>query len=122
MALTEDFDNDNLNRLTKSTLSSGIVKTYSYFGSGNIKSKSDFGDTHVYGESAAGPHAVTTVKNVGVTVGSYGYDQNGSMTQRTQGGATTIFNYTAFNMPDAINESSGDYSRFKYDHARSRMI
>ena len=120
--LIEDFLYDNLNRLTKSTLNSGIVKTYSYYGSGNIKSKSDFGDTYVYGENGAGPHAATTVKSGVTTVGSYKYDANGSMTQRVTGNVTTNFTYTAFNSPSAMAEVGGDYSNFEYDHNRARML
>ena len=91
----EAYQYDELQRLLGSTRSwSGIAPTastllgdeYAYDDLGNISSKSDYGDKYVYGDQArtnnlAGPHAVLSVSNGGVTKATFSYDLNGNLIQ-----------------------------------------
>ncbi len=76
------FGYDALNRLTKATGSYGIF-TYAYDPIGNMIEKE--GVTMRYGESGAGPHAVTSVGN-GLGPGgaelSLAYDSNGNLVKK----------------------------------------
>jgi len=119
--ISETFTYDGLNRLKTGHLNSPIGsfdKTYDYDAIGNIKEKSDFADQYFYGQTAyAGPHAVTTVKYQGTTIGTYQYDANGNM---TNGGGRSI-DYTWFNKPTSVTEGS-NFSSFSYDTSHMRIV
>jgi len=116
--VNETFQYDTLNRLTAVT--GPANKSYAYDALGNITNKSDFGDTYIYGEASAqpaGPHAVTTVKKVGVIVASYRYDANGNM---TSGPGRTV-TYTSFNLPSQVTQGSV-INTFTYSAEHERTV
>jgi len=92
--LSERFTYDDLNRLTRSTLSTGqsTDQTYDYLG--NITSKSDVG-MYLYGTK---PHAVTKAGNI-----SYTYDAVGNRISASHGES---IEYTSFNKPSKIIKGS----------------
>jgi RHS repeat-associated protein len=128
----EDFDYDDLNRLSGSTITSGPVAgnpdvsvTIGYDGFGNIISKSDKG---TYGYSfAAGqkPHAVAEVVGPGgVNTESYQYDLNGNMSLSVLNGGTTVVrsvSWTGFNQPLSIKRGGTLGLDFAYDGEQSRI-
>jgi RHS repeat-associated protein len=75
--LDETFSYDSLNRLTRSQVGSQLAVSLAYDDTGNILFKSDVG-TYTYGESGAGPHAVTSIAQPGQSIRRYGYDANGN--------------------------------------------
>ena len=102
--LTESFTYDGLNRLSMSTVhtpqdDSSVTVKYDLLG--NIVSKSDVGD-YSYGASAAGPHAVTSIRN-GPKDFNYSYDAAGN--QLSNGERTLT--YSSFNKPTEIRHSNG---------------
>lgn len=119
--LKETFIYDDLNRLTKTTLSNGTVTNFvtgafAYDNNGNITKKSTFGTTYEYDPLKV--HAVKTVKNAsGGIVGSYGYDDAGRMTN--QNGANIV--YTSFGQPQTITKD-GKVTTFKYNADLMRMV
>jgi RHS repeat-associated protein len=113
-SLSEAFEYDNLDRLTRARITGGAEKNYDYHEDGRIKYKSDVG-TYRYGEAGAGPHAVTSVS--GVRNATYRYDRNGN---QLEGDGRTI-SYTSFDKPIEIRK--GDHvSLFHYDPEHSRLF
>jgi len=106
---SEDFTYDNLNRLVGvqyqgagaahvKKLSADTV-SYSYDSLGNLIRKSDIlgggsNGNYTYGESNAGPHAVSNISGLG----AFSYDANGN--QISGNGRTT--EYSPFNKPTSI--------------------
>ena len=129
--MTEAFGYDVLNRLTSSTITVGTTTpttaNYQYDSLGNIKAKPGFGDNYIYGEAVvsgpnntlinAGPHAVTTVKQGGVTQASYRYNRNGAMVS----GGGRYFTYKASGQVASVSKG-GVYSTFKYSPDQIRMV
>ena len=122
--LTETFQYDELNRLTRSAIDGSSVQlyqlagndvvTYEYNELGNITFKSDVG-SYSYG-SNAGPHAVTAISGdsaLGQKNTSYAYDANGNMLS----GDGRVIEYTSFNKPKHI-AGDGNPSEFKYGPER----
>lgn len=62
-SLTENFQYDNLSRLTEASIVGGTSLSMQYDVLGNLTYKSDVG-TYTYGENGAGPHAVTSIATV----------------------------------------------------------
>lgn len=123
--LTENFDYDRLNRLTRSDVNgqigdvmySGVVD-YAYDVLGNMLSKSDVG-AYTYGDQGrtagnAGPHAFISA---GADHTDYQYDLNGSI---VQGGSRTI-EWASFNKPTRF-EKDGRAITFRYDPDRARYL
>lgn len=119
--LVEDFGYDGMNRLTSAAVELSaapvVTKTYAYDALGNITSKPDFADEYLYGEGNAGPHAVTTIKNGGVTKATYSYNANGAMTS----GDGRTMRYKTFGKVYSIERGS-DYSTFAYNEAQMRIV
>ena len=125
LLLTETFTYDEVNRLRETRLGGSLESEVTYDNSqlGNrIASKTGIG-TYTYGQNGAGPHAVTSAGGI-----SYGYDANGNLDIRTQGGNdTTDISWATFNKPlridtDAANLlGSEKYSEFTYDINHSRI-
>jgi RHS repeat-associated protein len=122
--LTEQFDYDALNRLTRSAISGSStmlyelggndIVTYEYDALGNLTYKSDIG-TYTYGNNA-GPHAVTAITGdatIGQKNTTYQYDANGNMTS----GDGRLIDYTSFNKPKEVR-GDGDTSDFIYGPER----
>ena len=106
---TENFQYDNLNRLTHVRDAGGVLqKQYDYDEIGNIKSKSDVG---AYAYDPFHPHAVQTAGG-----NSYSYDANGNM----KGGAGRTLSWTSFNKPLGITTANG-YSGYAYDAGHNRV-
>lgn len=132
-SLYESFTYDDLNRLKVAKISyQGIItgsRTYDYDlqGLGNLKQKSDYGDDYTYGGVTAGPHAVTEVKNGGVTQAAYTYDANGNMLCEITGticdSASRNITWTSFNKPSQISKGATSIT-FAYDgdHNRVRQV
>ncbi|EKD56074.1 MAG: hypothetical protein ACD_58C00304G0002 [uncultured bacterium] len=82
---TQNYQYDNLNRLTQAKGSYGTIG-YTYDEIGNLTAK---GSTqYTYGDGTAGPHALTG-KTEGGQTSNYGYDANGNMTNRN--GDTLVY-------------------------------
>lgn len=112
LGLTEDFQYDNLYRLTSSTLNGVNNLSVAYDALGNITSKGGVG-AYTYpasGASAVRPHAVTTAGS-----NAYTYDANGNMNARN-GSTITWYSY---NLPNRIDQGSS-YSQFFYGASRAR--
>ncbi|MFV1872342.1 MAG: RHS repeat-associated core domain-containing protein [Oleiphilus sp.] len=117
--MTEEFEYDDLDRLTDSAIYGGpsgvshLAKSYSYDDLGNITSKSDVG-SYSYNGCGNRPHAVC---NAGGT--AYSYDANGNMLSGVKGSTTTQIGYTAFNKSNYMQK--GNYAvTFNYDADRNR--
>jgi RHS repeat-associated protein len=112
LGLTEDFQYDNLYRLTSSTLNGVNNLSVAYDALGNITSKGGVG-AYTYpasGASSVRPHAVTTAGS-----NAYTYDANGNMNARN-GSTITWYSY---NLPNRIDQGSS-YSQFFYGASRAR--
>jgi hypothetical protein len=124
--LTEIGEYDNLNRLTKSTVTQGgsgggsTITTVGYDVLGDITSKSDVGGTYSYGQLEVGctvnpgKHAVTRITGKNAT---YCYDQNGNM---TSGDGRTIA-YTPYDLPSTITRGTSTTVTFAYGPERQRI-
>lgn len=108
--LTEEFDYDDLNRLTSHGATGQAALSVSYDAIGNIVTKSGVTGTYTYGANAS-PYAVT-----GVNGDIYTYDYNGN--NRTGGGRTLT--YSTFDKPLTITKGS-NISEFAYDVDRARF-
>lgn len=129
--VTQTFEYDELNRLTRSDISGTGVELYDMLGMttetveydaiGNITYKSDVG-TYSYGNPAtgvAGPHAVTSITGdvyAGQKSASYAYDANGNM---TSGDGRTI-SYNSSNKPVHITKGS-NITEFVYGPERQMV-
>ncbi len=120
-SLTESFVYDDLHRVTGANTgglgSGGRNLAYGYDALGNIKDKTGVSDTngYHYGESGAGPHAVSRIVKGGATT-TYAYDNKGNM---SSDGSRTI-GYTVFNKPDRITKA-GIETLFSYGPQRNRF-
>ncbi len=123
--LTESFEYDDLNRLTRSTVNGQIgeveynaVVDHTYDALGNMLSKSDVGN-YTYGDQDrtmgnAGPHALISA---GANHTNYQYDLNGNI---LQGGGRSI-QWTSFNKPKRF-EKDGKVTAFYYGPDRARYL
>ncbi len=111
----QTFTYDHLNRLTRAVAPESYgTKDYVYDEIGNIIQKD--GRTYTYGESNAGPHAVTRVEGGGHPTMTYTYDDNGNMLSKQEhGGSLTILTYDVENRLTNVNKDGVDVSDFTYD-------
>ena len=113
LSLVENFNYDNLHRLTSTTGSD--PRTITYDAMGNISSKTGIG---AYSYHATKKHQVTATSGGALlTAQSYAYDLNGNMNSRW---GSTISWYS-YNLPNTINDTGGsNSSQFFYAPDRSR--
>ncbi|MCF6325333.1 MAG: FG-GAP-like repeat-containing protein [Gammaproteobacteria bacterium] len=121
--LSERLTYDGLNRLATQTTSLGSVSSlrgYGYDALGNIISKSDFHSDYRYGENGAGPHAVTSVRNLGpaLPMATYRYDANGAMVS----GDGRELSYKSFGKVRSIAKGADLYSTFAYNADQMRIV
>ena len=111
--LLEEFNYDELGRLTQSRLNGAANLTISYDASGNILGKSDICPTTdpCFAYHSLRRHAVVSAGGQ-----SYSYDANGNMTKR--GGAAIAWN--SDNLPLSIAGTNGNSSLFSYGPAGNR--
>lgn len=104
--LTENFQYDNLNRLSTASIVGGTSLTTEYDILGNITYKSDVG-TYFYGENGAGPHQLTRIvpNTANTCIPS----------------AITDFEYTSFDKVNQIQRGL-DKTVFSYGANRQRTI
>lgn len=118
--LTEDFNYDNLNRLTEArVLANGnsvqTDLTVNYNSIGNITFKSNYG-TYTYG---ARPHAVTRVSGVNnLNAATYTYDDNGNM---LTGAANRSIAWTSYNLPRQLQQTGSNTIQYQYGPSRERI-
>jgi RHS repeat-associated protein len=105
----ETYLYDELVRLKSASGVNGSY-AYTYDKLGNIETKTGVTGTFKYGENGHGPHALTSAGGI-----SYGYDDNGNMTER----GSDRFVYNAFNKPTSIT-AGGKTSYFRYSPERGR--
>ena len=115
--LTEQFDYDNLNRVTSAAVSGSngySPQSYHYDTLGNITDKTGVG-SYSYNHCNAGPHAVCQAGGI-----TYQYDANGNRISSSNG---HTMSWTAFNKPRHIS-SGGTNSTFYYapDRARYKQV
>lgn len=108
---TENFQYDDLNRLTTATVQGVGTKAFAYDVTGNMLSKSDVG-SYLYGNNA-GPHAVTST--TGTVNATYTYDNNGNM---LTGNGRTI-TWSSYNKPIQVSKGQNIVS-FNYGPDRAR--
>jgi RHS repeat-associated protein len=108
---TENFNYDNLHRLTSTTGADPM--TIAYDAMGNITSKTGIG-TYTY--HATKKHQATATSGGTVPAQSYAYDANGNMNSRN---SSTITWYS-YDLPNTINASGSNSSQFFYAPDRSR--
>ncbi len=112
LTLVENFNYDNLHRLTSTTGSD--PRTFTYDAMGNISSKTGVG---TYSYHATKKHQVTATSGGALlTAQSYAYDLNGNMNSRW---GSTISWYS-YNLPNTINAPGSNSSQFFYAPDRSR--
>ncbi|MGB9428687.1 MAG: hypothetical protein WCC11_02235 [Gammaproteobacteria bacterium] len=126
--LDENVTDDDLNRLTGTTVHTGVSVSGStcaggttantlslgYDAMGNIQSKSDVGSTYKYDPNH--PYAVDSVTNSsGITVYSASYDADGNMITRNGSPLT----WTVDNLPDSLAAATGS-STFSYGPEQAR--
>lgn len=104
--LTEDFEYDDINRLTRAQVVGQPAVDVTYDDIGNITSMTGVG-TYTYGVGA-GPHAVTSI--AGTLANQYFYDLNGNLIADN---ASTV-QYDAFNKTTRIDETAKQV-QFAYD-------
>ncbi len=115
---TQTFNYDTLDRLKDAVASGGVGGTYAkeYYTynttTGNLATKA--GVTYTYGDSDH-PHAVTSLSNGN----SYGYDDNGNMTDRTIGTSDYDLVYDAENR--LVDVSGSADAEFVYDGDGNRV-
>jgi RHS repeat-associated protein len=111
--LREDFEYDQLNRLTRSTLTGvptmGTFENLrmTYAANGNVTYKSDVG-SYAYG---AQPHAVAAAGTK-----TYAYDPNGNLVS----GAGRVYIWASYNLPLIVTNGSNS-SEFLYGPERQRI-
>lgn len=104
--LTENFQYDNLNRLTDAMVVGGFSLTTQYDILGNITYKSDVG-TYSYGENGAGPRTLTSIEldDTSLCILSL----------------TNVYDYTSFNKVKEIRQSTKKL-QITYGAGRQRII
>lgn len=124
--LSESFEYDTLNRLTRSSVSGTIFDVgydynidYGYDVTGNLTYKSDVGN-YTYGSQSrtngnAGPHALLSA---GADHTGYQYDLNGNM---LQGGGRSIA-WSIFDKPIKFSKNGSVKASFKYGPERFRYL
>jgi RHS repeat-associated protein len=119
--LSEDFGQDDFNRLSGATVDDGTSTTpvsYAYDVLGNLTEKSDHG-AYSYSGLDAGPHAVTSVLTPSPDSQTldYAYDGNGNQTSaELSNGDTRTLTLNSANLPIDISLSGTSISRsFRYD-------
>src|SRR5262249_42587687 len=117
--LTETFEYDVLNRMTKATVSQNApVKTFAYDAIGNLLSKSDVGNYTYPLAGSALPHAVTSISGGNINT-TFSYDPNGNQTQ----GLGRSITYTSYNKPSSITQGTGTLSfSHDIDHQRYKQV
>lgn len=108
-ALTESFNYDDLNRLTRSQAGAAVT-TLGYDPLGNLASKGGVGS---YAYESSKLHAVTRVTPATGPAATYAYDANGNMTSR----AGTEVTWFASNLPKRVRLTPGsaaNSSEFQY--------
>ena len=120
--VNETFQYDNLNRVTSSNVAGNATASgsYIYDAIGNITSKTNVG-AYLYGAGNAGPHAVTSVSNGGVTR-TFTYDANGNLLTNYNftAAADRTVNWTSYNKPLTISQG-GSSATFQYGADRARF-
>jgi YD repeat-containing protein len=113
---SENFEYDELNRLSASTIAGYAPQTFTYDSIGNIKSKTGVGSYTYPDAGAKRPHAVSNIPGIG----SFEYDANGNMTS----GAGRTVTWNSFDMPMSITKTGSDTSTFYYgaDHERVKQV
>lgn len=113
----EDFNYDELNRLTLSKVAGHAAQVFEYDLGGNIRAKTGLGSYSYPAQGAAAkqPHAVQNI----AALGSFGYDENGNLTS----GAGRTALWTSFDMPRIVTKN-GVSASFVYgpEHQRTRQI
>lgn len=119
--LEETFEYDALNRMTQSKVTGGATLDVSYDNQGNIKTRdvltSSGVDARTYSYGSSRPHAVTSVTSSQGSW-SYGYDSNGSITDRH--GVSDTVEWTAYNKVSKVADGT-DESVFTHDANHSRL-
>jgi RHS repeat-associated protein len=108
---TENFNYDNLHRLTSTTGADPMAIVYDVMG--NITSKTGIG-TYTY--HASRKHQATATSGGTLPAQSYAYDANGNMNSRN-GSSISWYSY---DLPNTINASGSNSSQFFYAPDRSR--
>lgn len=125
---SEIFGYDDLNRLTKSSVTGQADQIFTYDAVGNLISKTGLG-TYRYPTQGAGatrPHAISSIDNFG----SFGYDENGNLTSApgridNNGNLTSVSRsatWTSFDMPLTISKGvQGSGFAYGPEHQRTRQ-
>ncbi|MCK6371225.1 MAG: hypothetical protein L6Q83_07850, partial [Gammaproteobacteria bacterium] len=112
--IEERFAYDELNRLKQATLDGVQTLSMIYTKDGNIRSRSDVGN-FAYGYYGVHPHGVSAIGGGARGIMTFGYDDNGNMTNRNG----TALTWTSYNLPRQIG-SDTNYVRFSYGPRRTR--
>jgi len=118
--LTETFEYDALNRVTKATVSQNIapVKTFAYDAIGNLLSKSDVGAYTYPLTGSALPHAVTSISGGNINT-TFTYDPNGNQIS----GLGRSISCTSYNKPSSITQGTGTlFFSHDVDHQRFKQV
>lgn len=119
--LVENFEYDELNRMTQSAVVGGATLDVAYDSQGNIKTRdvmtSSGVDARTYTYGSSRPHAVTSVTSSQGSW-SYGYDANGSIKDRH--GVSNAVEWTAYNKVSKVVDGT-DESVFTHDANHRRI-
>lgn len=108
---TRRFGYDNLDRLTSVTPSTGTTETYAFDAVGN-RTASHLSSTYTH----------QPFNKLTATVGAtFGYDNNGNMTSRTDAGGAWIYEWDYENRLKKATRPDGQYVVYKYDALGRRV-
>lgn len=119
VSFTENFDYDQLNRLSHATIVGYPQQAFTYDDIGNVLTKTGVGSgSYAYpasGASSTRPHAVASIPGFG----SFVYDNDGNLLS----GAGRSVTWNSFDMPVTITKG-GASSTFYYgpDHQRVKQV
>lgn len=123
--LIETFDYDDIGRFTKAYLEIPGVLTKSntqsatYYPNGNVKTKTGTSSAGTYAYTNASKPLLLSTSTTSTRV--YSHDDNGNMTQYTQGGSVAAtYSWSSYNMPTSLIRNSKTV-QFTYGPDRQRL-
>ena len=123
--LIETFDYDDIGRFTKAyleipgVLAKSNTQSATYYPNGNVKTKTGTSSAGTYAYTNASKPLLLSTSTTSTRV--YSHDDNGNMTQYTQGGSVAAtYSWSSYNMPTSLIRNSKTV-QFSYGPERQRL-